>query len=58
MYKYRKNGKLSKRVFDTYEQARSFIRKMIRNKWGHIKYSNKENSNPLLIDFGYTIQKV
>ena len=64
MYKVLKhNKKTVRRVFPTYEQARQYVRKMIRKKYKDtleyfFDYSAFKHRTPTLSDHGYSISKV
>jgi len=64
MYKVLKyNKKTVRRVFPTYEEARHYVRKLIRKKYqGTVAYfmdtSAREHRTPSLSDYGYSISKV
>jgi hypothetical protein len=59
MYAIYKNGKKTVRqLFDTYEHARQYARKLAR-KTDSVKQYLVWSSNPALgIDFGYSIRRV
>jgi hypothetical protein len=68
MYKVYKNGKVitnSKWTFKTYEEARSFLRRWIRENVSMDTRLNKAtgfgeliHNNPSISDFGYSIRQV
>lgn len=64
MYKVLKhNKKTVRRLFPTYEEARHYVRKLIRRKYQDtptyfFDYSAIEYRTPSLSDYGYSITKV
>ena len=64
MYKVLKNNKKTvRRVFHTYEEARHYVRKLIRKKYQStieywLDHSAEKYRTPSLRDYGYSITKV
>ena len=61
----RNNKRLSKKQFNTYEEARSYVRKTIRKYLSmlNLRYatqdvSGQEHRNPAIQQYGYSIQSV
>lgn len=61
MYKILRDGKrFNTKSFETYEEARSYIRKWIRKnmkEWNNL-FSLKGKSNPAISDDGFSIWKI
>lgn len=58
LYIIKKNGKKTvRKVFNTYEEARSYARKLIRKQdpWYFWKFPNR---NPNIINYGYNIEQL
>ena len=58
MYRIRKDGKLLKKKFMSYEEARSWVRKKIRSQLVSIwDWSGLANRNPAINLYGFSITK-
>jgi hypothetical protein len=58
MYRVRKDGKLLKKKFMSYEEARSWVRKQVRAQLISIwDWSGMVNRNPAINRYGFSITK-
>ncbi len=58
LYVIKTNGKKTvRKVFYTYEEARSYVRKLIRKQdpWYSLEFTNR---NPNILDYGYSIEQL